>query len=199
MRIGLIGSAGSASAALQSAISMLVGEFGVDQVVYLGADGALDDLASEWTGQLSGATDRSFDDIALELAVSGTPKAIRALLEAEAELRRLNALRVIPGPPARTLEMLDDRFVLFVHDKASLDEDDIANVQVIVYSVSKQLLFRRFGPRAFFTPGPLEGGHVGIIETDVDGRLTITAMKLDGEMVLQESLVGRSSKVSVTG
>jgi hypothetical protein len=199
MRIGLIGPAGLKSPALTQAISLLLGEFGVDQVVYLGADGALDVLAEEWTAQLGGSANSSFDDRALELAMSGTPGAIRGLLEAEAEVRRLDALRVLPPPPARTVEMLDDRFVLFVHDKAALDEDDIANAQVIVYSNSKQMLFRRFGPRAFFTPGPLGEGQVGIIETDVDGRLTITAMTLTGKAVLQESLAGRASKVSVTG
>lgn len=199
MRIGLIGSAGSASTQLRSAISLLIGEFGVDQVVYLGHDGALDELATEWTTQLMGSANRSFDDRALELAVGGSPAEIRALLEAEAEVRRLDALRVLPPPPARTVEMLDDRFVLFVHDKSTLDEDDIANAQVIIYELGKQMLFRRFGPRAFFTPGPLSEGHVGILESDVDGRLTITAMLLDGSPVLQESLQSRASKFSVTG
>lgn len=198
MRLGLIGPAGDSKPNLYRAVSSLLGEFGVDQVVYLGVDGAIDDMASRWTAEIGGIGQEAFELKAVELALSGTPHAIRSLLEADAELRKLEAVRVLPPSPSIALEMLDDRFVLFVHDKAVLDEDDIANAQIIVYGLSKQFLFRRFGHRAFFTPGPLGEGAIGIIETDVDGRLTVTAHDLDGRTLMRESLAGRSSKMSVS-
>lgn len=194
MRIGLIGPAGDADALLSAAIRLLVLEFGVDQVVYLGSDGAIDRLAAAFTQRIGG----SFDDRVLVLAQSGDAAELRDLLAAEAELARLGTLRVLPPAPSRTLEMIDDRFLLFVHDKATLEEDDIANAQVIVYAQSPRCLYRRFGPRAFFTPGMLSEGQVGMLETDVDGRLTITAHTMDGSCVLSEMLVGRSPKLSVS-
>ena len=198
MRIGLIGPAGDAAAQLSAAIGLLVREFGADQVIYLGADDAVDQLAATYAREIEGVNGRSFEERALELAIDGDPDELRGLLAAEAELHRLASLRVLPPPPSRALEMIDDRFVLFVHDKATLDEDDIANAQVIVYAQAKQCLYRRFGPRAFFTPGALSEGQVGILETDVDGRLTITAHTLDGTCVLSEMLVGRSAKLSIS-
>jgi len=42
-------------------------------------------------------------------------------------------VRRLPPPPARAIEMIDDRVVLLVHDKAVLDEEDIANAHLIVY------------------------------------------------------------------
>lgn len=198
MRLGLIGPAGDAKPALYRAISTLLGEFGVDQVVYLGVDGAVDELASRWTAEIGGIGPEAFEQKAVELALEGSPHALRSFLEADAELRRLEAVRVLPPAPALSIEMLDDRFVLFVYDKAVLEEDDIANAQIIVYGASKQFLFRRFGHRAFFTPGPLAEGSIGIVETDVDGRLTVTVHDLDGRSLLRETLVARSSKMSVT-
>lgn len=198
MRLGLVGPAADAKPTLYRAISTLLKDFGVDQVVYLGVDGAVDELASRWTTAVGGLGQVAFEQKAVELAQSGTPEAIRTLLEADSELRKLEAVRVLPPAPSLVLEMLDDRFVLFVHDKAVLEEDDIANAQVIVYGASKRMLFRRFGHRAFFTPGPLSEGAVGIVETDVDGRLTVTAHDLEGRQLMRESLAGRSSKISVT-
>lgn len=197
MRIGLIGPVASDLANLRSAITTLFVEAGVDRAVYLGSDGALDVLAKEWTSSLGGPTGLAFDDRALDLAVSGSATEIRELLAADANARRLERLASLPPPPSQALEMLDDRFLLFTHDTSTLDEDDIANAQVIIYGVAKQMLFRRFGPRAFFTPGPPSEGHLGIVETDFDGRLTITAMKSDGSIALRESLASRSNRMSV--
>jgi len=197
MRIGLIGPVASDIPALRKAIHTLLVDAAVDRAVYLGADGALDTLAAEWTTALARGAIATFEDRALELAASGSPSDIRELLAAEAAARRLGQLASLPPPPCQALEMLDDRFLLFTHDTSTLDEDDIANAQVIVYGTAKQMLFRRFGPRAFFTPGPLADGHVGVVETDFDGRLTITALKSDGSIALRESLAGRASRMSV--
>ena len=45
-----------------------------------------------------------------------------------------------------------------MHDKAILDEDDVANAHVIVYGEAADADFKRFGPRSFLTPGPVAKG-----------------------------------------
>jgi hypothetical protein len=93
--------------------------------------------------------------------------------------------------------LLDDRIVLLVHDKAVLDEEDIANAHVIVYGLSEEAQLRRFGKRAFFTPGPLASGRVGILESSEEG-LTVALYDVSGMPVLRESLALGTARVVVS-
>ena len=89
-----------------------------------------------------------------------------------------------------------DRMVLFVHDKAILDEEDIANAHLIVYGRASESDLRRFGRRAFFTPGPLKGGRVGVLEATDDG-VTVSLYDLSGQPVWRETLAQAATKVTV--
>src|SRR5262249_6252083 len=62
-------------------------------------------------------------------------------------------LAALPPPPSRAVEMLDDRIVLMVYDKAVLDEEDVANATAIVWGNAQEAQLRPIGPRGFVTPG----------------------------------------------
>ena len=94
--------------------------------------------------------------------------------------------------------MIDDRIVLVVHDKSVLDEEDIANASLVVYGQSKEILLKRFGPRYFFTPGPLRAQKVGVIEREDDGRLAVAAFAPSGTPLWREVLAGKGVKVTVS-
>ncbi len=168
-----------------------------EQVIYLGEDNAAENMVEQWATELRGGAD--FLARAVEVAAAGTPAEINALLESDRLLRRLAHVRTLPPPPARAIEMIADRIVIFVHDKRILDEEDIANANIIVYGKSSVAMLKRFGPRYFFTPGPLQAGDVAVLETDEDSKIIASAYALDGELKWREALQGKKSRVSVSG
>jgi hypothetical protein len=200
VRIGLIGPAvESDGEALRDAVEFLLGDAEAEHAIYLGDDDAADRFARSLELELRGHDARGFLDRAVDLACEGTPERILEALDADRQLRRLERLRALPESPARAVEILGDRIVLMVHDKRILDEDDIANATMIVYGRGDELLLKRFGPRYFFTPGPLAGGKVGLLEADEDGRIALSAYAPSGEPLWREILQGKRSKLSVSG
>jgi hypothetical protein len=198
MRLGFVGPAAGDLDALRRAVEFLVDEAAVDQVVYLGDDDAAERIAHDARLRIDRDGERSFEDRAAEIALRGSASDIEGVVGADVELERLSALRTVPASPSRAIEMLDDRIVLMVFDKTLLDEDDIANASVIVYGNSKEMLVKRFGQRAFFTPGPLELDRVGILEHEEDGKLALSIFDTAGTPILRESLAQRSTKLTVS-
>jgi hypothetical protein len=197
MRIGFIGPAEGDVSALREALDFLLGDAGADSVIYMGEDDTADQLAEESKRACTGGADGTFLGAALDAALKGTPEEIASLLSAEEEFEKLGALRILPPSPMRAIEMLDDRIVLLVHDKAVLAEDDIVNASVIVFGRSRELLLKRFGTRYFFTPGPLAQGQVGLLEREGDGRLAAAAFDLSGRPLWREVLQWRTAKIMV--
>ena len=201
MRLGLVGPADGDSALLREAAEFLLGDCGVEQAVYLGSEHTLRGVVESWANQVvqGVATEGRFLDEALEAALRADGATIDALLERDRELRRLAALRCLPAHPARAVELVDDKVVLFVHDKALLDPEDIANAFLIVYGRSKQPALHRFGPRTFFTPGPLKHGRVALIEREGEGNLAIAQFDpRTGEPRGRDVLQVRRARVVVT-
>ncbi len=200
MRIGLLGPALGDDAALKEAVEFLLGDAGVDQAIYLGEDdGALERVITTFAREIFGTepTTDAFLDRAVSLAGSGTPEEIEELLGAEASVRRLTAIRKLPPPPARAVEMVADRIFLAVHDKSVLDEEDIANAALIVYGNGKEAELRRFGPRYFVTPGPVAAGRVALLEVEDDGGVSIALFEVSGLPVMREKMARRTSKMHV--
>jgi hypothetical protein len=200
MRIGLLGPAEGDLDALRDGVEFLLGDAAADQVICLGDDEhAVREVLQDWARGIFGAEpDReTFLERAVELARSGTAQQIEDLLVAEASLRRLSAIRSLPPPPARAVEMLADRILLAVHDKAVLDEEDIANAALIVYGRANTAELRRFGSRYFLTPGRASEGRVAIVEVEDDGGVSITLYETSGLPVWREKMARRTGKVSV--
>lgn len=87
--------------------------------------------------------------------------------------------------------------MVFVYDKAFLDEDDIANANIVVYGKSDKLAFNRFGPRVFFSAGTADEGHVMTVHVDADNRCIISAFDATGAEAWQRALRSPTAKVSV--
>ena len=213
MRIGLLGPAtpkgterdgadGEQASAIREAIEFLLGDVECDQVIYLGPDDdSIGDILDDWRRELRGgdASERGFLDEAAELALTGEPGAIRALIDADAWVQRIGRVRKLPPAPARAVEMVADRILLAVYDKSILDEEDIANAQLIVYGRSKEAQLRRFGPRYFLTPGPAGANRVAVLELETDANVSIALFETTGVPVWRETMARRTSKVNVAG
>jgi hypothetical protein len=196
LRMGLIGPAGEAQGELERALELLSADPAMRRIVYLGADEAVDEAAAAFMG--SGLKQSEFLQRAADLACSGSADEISALLEQERGGSRPGLIRKLPEPPARAVEMMDKWIVLAVYDKAVLDEDDIANAHIIVYGRSEAASVKRFGPRCFFTPGPLADGKLGCLELMPEGHVELRVLDLDGTTVSREALYGSSAKLVVT-
>ncbi|MBX3273312.1 MAG: hypothetical protein KF729_23820 [Sandaracinaceae bacterium] len=200
MRVGLLGPARGDAEAAREAIEFLLGDAEVDQAIYLGDDReALDALLERWAAEVFGERycDDAFLRRAAELAERGEPDAIEGLLRREAWVKKLGRIRELPDPPARAVEMIADRILLAVYDKSILDEEDIANAQVIVYGRAEEAELRRFGTRYFLTPGPLSAGRVAVLETEGSGEVAAALFETSGVPVWRQPLARRSGKVNV--
>jgi hypothetical protein len=195
MRIGIIGQAGE-SDELRRAIDLFLTDSQVKQIIYLGDDSAVDAVLTDFARENLGEDE--FLRRGAALACAGSADDIEGLLAEDRAAQRLSLLRRLPPPPARAIEMLEKWIVLAVHDKAILDEDDVANAHVIVYGKAPEADFKRFGPRSFLTPGPLARGKVGHIALRSDGGLDVSLLDLTGNALLRESISPALAKVVVT-
>jgi len=186
MRMGFIGTALGATRELRQAIELFLDDPQLKQIVYLGDDDAITQVVSHFAHeQLS---EDEFLRRGVELACHGSADALRQLLEADRAAQRVSLLRRLPEPPALAIEMLDKWIVLAVHDKAVLEEDDVANAHVIVYGHAEEADYKRFGPRSFLTPGPLNKGLVGSVGLRQDGSLELNLLDLNGRTMRSESV-----------
>ena len=196
MRIGLIGPGGQAKPKLERALELLTADPAMRQVIYLGPDDAAAQVVAE---RARGGLEREeFLRRGVDLACEGSSDAIVQLLAEERTQSRMTLVRRLPEPPARAIEMLDTWIVLAVYDKAVLDEDDIANAHIIVYGRADEAVLKRFGPRCFFTPGPLAHDQVGCLELMPQGHVEVRLIGLDGSVRLREPLYAAGGKLVVT-
>lgn len=193
MKLGLIGPAEDMSK-LGDAIEFLLGEAEVDAIVYLGLDPAIEHVAQAWAAETSGSkfTERDFLEEVAAQAPQGNASAIDTLLAIDRTMEQLARIQRVPEAPARAIELLGDRFITLVWDKAVLAEEDIANSFVVAFGKSDRLLLKRFGPRIFFSPGPLDADRLAVLEADDDG-IVLSIFSASGVPISREMLGGLAS------
>jgi len=133
MRFGIIGTADGALPELRGAIELFLRDAGLTQVLYLGPDDAIVRVAEQLDAAQLDAD--SFLRQAADLACQGTSEAIAQLLAADDDAQRIELVRRLPEPPACAREMLGSWAMLAVHDKAVLEEHDVANAHVPKLSI----------------------------------------------------------------
>lgn len=195
LRVVVIGPADQRDSALSEVLDRALSDPLTAQVLYLAHDGAATRVLSAHPTALS---EQAFLSRAVDVALRGSADDIAALLRDEARGKRLSAVRSLPPPPARAVEMFERWMLLSVYDKAVLEEDDIANAQVILYGKSDRPALTRFGPRCFFSPGPLSAGCTGLLELQPNGDLALQLVQLDGTLREREQLPALPAKFVVT-
>lgn len=195
LRVVVVGPADNMDATLTEVVDRALFDPLTTQVLYLAHDGAASRVLSQHPTALS---EQAFLSQAVDVALAGSAEDIAALLAAEARGNRLSAVRCLPAAPARAVEMLERWMLLSVYDKAVLEEDDIANAQVILYGKSERPALTRFGPRCFFSPGPLSAGCIGVLELQNNGDLVLQIVQLDGQVREHEHLPALPPKLVVT-
>lgn len=195
MRMGVIGRAPHADDALHQAIELFLADPLLKQILYLGEDDAITRAVGQFSHEC--LSEEGFLARAVGLACQGNADEIDDLLEADRQAQRVSLLRCLPPKPACAIEMLEKWIILGVHDKAVLDEDDVANAHVILYGEATEGNIKRFGPRSFLTPGPLEKGLVGSLNLHADGALELSLLDLRGKVQKSELVAPALAKLVV--
>jgi hypothetical protein len=201
MRLGLLGPAHHKDDALARAARFLLLEADAARAVYLGVDGALDDVVHHWATELVGdhPDDRAIWNRAAKRCLQATPDKIDEFLQAERQRSSLKAFECLPGDGTRTIEILNGKLVVMIHDKAHLDEDDILPASLIVFGKSRQAVVRQVGSRWFLSPGSLESFGVMLLEDSEDG-IHCTVFDNQCRSVRHELLASlRNARVKVSG
>jgi hypothetical protein len=194
MRLGILGPAKGDLAGLARAARMLLDDAQVDKVIYLADDGALDAVVRTWARGMVGGNpseDALFMRAAARCA-QATPEAIDAFVTRERARERLRALTSLPEGARRTIEFLDNRVILFVYDRAILDEEDITAASVLVFGRSVDPQMKRIGSRLFVAPGRIgwPGAGCGVLDDEAGGGLRIEIRGGDGAVTVQETIGG---------
>jgi len=195
--LGFVGPAAGAPGELERALSLLAADPTMRQIVYLGLDDAVDEVAASWQ-ERADEHRAAFLARAAQLARAGDPASIDALLAEPDPGRELALLRRLPEAPMRAVDMLDRFVVLAVHDKAVLDEEDIESAHAIAYGRADEPACKRFGQRCFLTPGPLAGGTIARVRLLPEGALELAVLRLDGSVVKSERLAEGGARLVVT-
>lgn len=201
MRLGVLGPAQGSLDALERAAQFLHRDLGVQRAVYLGLDGSLDALVARWAERLVGDDpgSQALWERAAERCADAQPHEIDAFLVAERERQSLAVFESVPSEKTRLVELLGGRVVVMIHDKALLDEDDIASASLMVFGKSKEPMVKQVGTRFFLSPGPLGEFGILVLEDQDDG---VHLALYDGvcREVRRERLLGPlESRLSVSG
>jgi hypothetical protein len=203
MRLGILGPAYDDMIGLARAAQYLLDEAHAEKVIYLADDGALERVVVSWARELVGEnpSEEALFKRAAARCARAAPGDIDRFVGSERARQRLNVFQSLPGGQSRTIEILDGRVVLFVYDKAMLDEEDIAAAQLLVFGKAREPVIRRVGARVFLSPGPIgcPTGGAALIDDGAEG-IRIEVLGPGGVVTGHEQIGGpRPGKMRVQG
>jgi hypothetical protein len=203
MRLGILGPAYDDVIGLARAAPILLDEAHAEKVIYLSADGALERVVVSWASEIVGENpsgEALFKRAAARCA-RAAPAEIDHFVEGERARLRLEVFVSLPSGHSRTIEILDGRVVLFVYDKAMLDEEDISAAQLLVFGEAREPLIHRVGARVFLAPGPIgcPTGGSAVLDDGADG-IRVEILGPGGVVTATEQVGGpRPGKLRVQG
>ena len=201
MRLGLLGPAVEREDTLERAMEFMQRDLGVQRAVYLDVDDALERAVRRSAERLVGPRPDEADIFvrATERCLQATPEEIDQFIAAERQRRDLQVFESLPGDDSRAIELLHDRVVVMVYDKASLDEDDIVSASLLVFGKSSEPLVKKVGSRWFLSPGTLQ--HFGLMTLeDLDDGIHLALFDSLCREVRRERLIAAGgSRMKVSG
>lgn len=205
MRLGLLGPAKRNLPLLRQRAEFVLGTLKADRAVYLGLDGALDEVVSQWALELvkGDPSDAAVWARAAQECAKAPGAEIEAFLHAERSRQSLKALECLPQANARNVELFGTVVAVLIHDKALLTEEDMLPASILVFGRSSEPIIHRIGQRCFVCPGPLahDKGGVGLLTDSDDGSVTGAIYGVDGACAMSEVVAqsGRGARMIVQG
>jgi len=201
MRLALLGPAGNEKKALESAARFVLEQLRVDRAVYLGVDGALDDVVAAWAKQLVGddPTEGGVWARAVRACGDAPPEVIDEYLAAEQDRKALRAFESLPDEGTRAVEMLAGALAVMIYDKALLDEEDMLPARLLLFGKSRGPVVKQVGQRWFLSPGSFDEAGVMTLDDDTEG-ISLALYDRNLDLVRTEQLtVLRGAKLRVGG
>jgi hypothetical protein len=204
MRLGILGPCQGDLPALAHAAQHLLDEARVERVIYLSEDDALEKIVFSWARDLVGGdpTEDALYDRAAARCATATAAEIDDFVAHERARLRLKVFVSLPRGRSRSLEILDGRVVLFVYDKAMLDEEDISAASLFVFGKSAASVIKKVGARTFLSPGPIgsDTGGSALLD-DTGGGLRLEIINGSGVVTARDSIgpARASGKMKVQG
>lgn len=186
---------------LERAMSFLQRDLGVHRAVYLDVDDALERVVRRWAERLVGPRPDEADIFvrAAERCAGAAPHEIDQFIVAERERRGLAVFESLPGDDSRAIELLHDRVVVMIYDKAALDEEDIVSASLLVFGKGSEPLVKKVGSRWFLSPGTLEHFGVMTLEDLEDGIHLTLFDSLCREVRRERLIAARAPRLRVSG
>jgi len=174
--------------ALDRAARFVFRDLAVDRAVYLGVDGAIDEVVRRWAVALVGP-DPTEAGIWLraQRCVAASPAEIDDRVARERERRSLQVFEALPSDGTRTIELIAGQVAVMIHDKEDLDEEDMLPAAYLLFGASSEPVVHRIGTRWFLSPGSLEQHGVLLLEERDDG-VDLTLFDASGRPARTERL-----------
>lgn len=201
MRLALLGPAGTRTEALAAAARFALERLEVDRAVYLGVDGALDSVITDWARELVGdnPTEEGVWHRSLHACSEAEAAHIDQYIAAERGRAALRRFEALPDAGTRAVEMLGGALAVMIHDKALLDEEDMLPARLLLFGKSPKAVIKQVGQRWFLSPGSFD--DAGLMTLDDDGEgISLTLYDGASNVVRSEQLsTGRGAKLRVGG
>ena len=203
MRLALLGPAEGHVTELSAAARFLLEEKHVDRAVYMGVDGALDSVVKGWAETLVGV-DASEEGVwaraVSACAKSGAPE-IDAFIGKERERSKLRVFESLPDAETRLVEMLGGALAVMIHDKATLNEEDMLPARLLIFGKGKTAIVKQVGQRWFLGAGSMDDSGSGVmLLEDLDEGILLTLFDRSCNEVRTERLsTERTAKLKVGG
>jgi hypothetical protein len=206
VKIGLVADSQGDADALEYACDLLV-ECGAERLFFLGGFWSdVDELFGRKRALQRGGREYSDRDFLADVATfvakaSGSEKgtAARATKENPAEQLIARFARVPdkrslqyrdPAVPRVLPELVGDRIVCLVHDKADLSREDIESATLLIHGHGMEPAAVQIGSRYFLTPGALAGAATpacALLEVAREGS-SFVGLGLDGRELVRVAL-----------
>lgn len=203
MRLALLGPAEGHTTELAAAARFLLDEKLVDRAVYLGIDGALDEVVHAWAESLVGEdpSEQALWGRAARACLRAGASDIDVFISKERARASLRVFESLPDSETRAVEMLGGALAVMIHDKAMLNEEDMLPARLLIFGKSKSAVIKQVGQRWFLSAGSLGDAGSGVmLLDDTDDGIHLTLLDRACREVRTEHLsTERSAKLQVGG
>ena len=184
MRLVLVGPIGRDIRLLSRALWVAMHQLHADRIVYLGSDHAIDAVVDVWAHLWSAETALHTKAATV---INTDAASIRTELQHEQLRTRLKCIQSLAGHGVCSIELLLDRVVVMIDDKALFDEEDILPASILAFGYGDALL-RKVGSRMFVAPGVLNHKEQGLalLQEDATQGILISLHALDGKETLRD-------------